>query len=278
MQSFHAPSVHDLLRILGEVPIPERPPPREKRKTEYTEKWVIRYFFEAIAETGLLEYPLCVEHRDKPDVVLSSRIGKTGIEITEAVPKDRAKVEAWLGNKGNREMVPENWSELVADSEPDDLGGSSESIDIPGTRLVPPYHYGEERSKKEIEGIARKRDRTQDRPFMGDWIEQNWIEAMKGYTRHKAGKFALPGFATHDRNWLLIYDNWSPGIHGYHEVAKPLAQQLSNCEWRNPFEKIFILQGDGQTVWEFSRDAEIMKLHGPGHSRQCESTLGETEP
>ncbi len=112
MQSFHAPSVHDLLRILGEVPIPERPPPREKRKTEYTEKWVIRYFFEAIAETGLLEYPLCVEHRDKPDVVLSSRIGKTGIEITEAVPKDRAKVEAWLGNTGNREMVPENWSEL----------------------------------------------------------------------------------------------------------------------------------------------------------------------
>ena len=100
---------------------------------------------------------------------------------------------------------------------------------------------------------------------MGDTIEKNWMEAMVSFTKRKARSYASPGFAKHQRNWLLIYDNWTPAVHERHYVAKPLVRQLFNCEWRNPFEKVLILR-DGHTVWEFSHNTEIMKVHGPRHS------------
>lgn len=119
------------------------------------------------------------------------------------------------------------------------------TVSNPDARFDPPYRYGEKRSLKKIRDIARNRDRTQYLPHMGDSTERNWIEAMMCITKHKTRKLALPGFAKHLRNWLLIYDNWSPAIHESHRhhVAEPLAQQLYNGGWRNPFEKILILRG-----------------------------------
>ncbi len=212
---------------------------------------MIWHFLKAVAESGRIEYPLCVEHKDRPDLVLSCGTGKTGIEITNAVPED--------------------WKRAAAEKE---------RITIPPSVVfVPPFRIGDrERSKDEIEKMARNQAPAQLRPHMGNSIERNWVEAMVCITERKAEKFAAPGFEKHGRNWLLIYDNWSPApTGGYQEVAKPLAQQLFNCEWGNPFEKILILKGDGQTVWEFSHDAEFIKLHGPGHSRPCELTHSETE-
>ena len=249
MQSFHAPSSGDLLSTLRKNPAPT-PPPGERRTKEQSESWVIWHFLRAVAESGRIEYPLCVEHKDRPDLVLSCGTGKTGIEITNAVPEDWKRAEA-----------------------------EKERITNPASVVfVPSFRIGDKkRSKDEIRKMARNQAQTQLRPHMGNSIERNWVEAMVYITKHKARKFAAPGFEKHGKNWLLIHDNWSPGIHWCHEVAKPLARQLFSCELRNPFEKIFILQGDGQTVWEFSRDAGIMKLRGPGHSRQCELTHSETE-
>lgn len=260
MQSFLALSSRGLLETLGKISIPLKPPPRKDRKKDhkYTEIWAIRCFLEVVAQSGLLDYPLCVEHRERPDIVLSSRIGKTGIEITEAVPEAEARADALLEHR-------ESSTKTVLE-------------DMPGMRFVPANRYGEKRTRKEIEDIARNRDPTQLRPSMGDSWERNWVEAMVCITKHKAGKFATPGFVSYDRNWLLIYDNWSPApTGGCQMVAKLLAQQLFNCEWRNPFEKIFILKGDGQTVWEFSRDAEVMKLHGPGQNSCVVFALSEME-
>lgn len=234
MESFHASSSEFLLRTLGKKIVPV--PPRTKRTTYHTENWVTCYFLVAVAESDLLQYPLCVEPGDRPDLVLSSQSGKVGIEITEAVPEDRVQVDKY-----------------------------SERNRISGPRFIPQYRVCENRPKKEIEDIAKGRGQDQDRPLMRDQIEENWIEAMTYRVKCKAEKFASQGFAKHDRNWLLIYDNWSPAVHGYQIVAKPLAQELYNCIWPNPFEKVFILRGDNK-VWEFSRNAEIMKLHGPGQS------------
>lgn len=215
---------------------------------------MIWHFLWAAAESGLIEYPLYVDHKDRPDLVLSCRTAKTGIEITNAVPEDLKRAEAEAERIANPNDVP--------------CGMYLPSIRI-GDKKRPP---------EEIRKMARNQAQTQLRPHMGNSIERNWVEAMVYITKHKAEKFALPGFAEHDRNWLLIYDNWSPApTGGCQEVAKPLAQQVFNCEWQNPFEKILILKGDGQSVWEFSRDVEIMKLYSPGHSRKCELTHNGTE-
>ena len=262
MRSFQVSSSYELLRTLEEssVPVPTR---GQGRKTEHTESWVIRHFLEAAAESGLLEFPLCVEPGDKPDLVLTSQFGKTGIEITEAVLEDSARVDALHAHREiSTELMPEDRADVDTYSGSDELGARSVLNDESGAIFIPSYRFGEKRSKKAIEDIARNRDRNQLRPAMGDSWERNWVEAMIGLTKRKAVKFDK--YEKHDKNWLLIYDNWTPApTGGYQMVAIPLARQLFNCEWRNPFEKILILKGDGQSVWEFSREAEIMKLHSP---------------
>ena len=72
-----------------------RVPPRgQGRTTEACEIWVACRFLAALSETSLLDYPLRVEHGDRPDLVLSLPSGCTGIEIAEAVPETEAGVEA----------------------------------------------------------------------------------------------------------------------------------------------------------------------------------------
>ena len=47
---------------------------------------------------NLLQFPLRVEHEDRPDLVLTMPPGQTGIEIIEAVHCDKAKVDAYSGH------------------------------------------------------------------------------------------------------------------------------------------------------------------------------------
>ena len=238
MKSFRASSANDLLETLENIPVPV-PPRSEGRENDHTENWVACHFLAGIAESDLFEYHLCVEPRERPDLVLSSQSGKTGIEITEAIHEEAAEADVHSKPEEKYDILP-----------------------------VPHYRIGEKRSLEERKNIPIARERTQRLPHMGDSIERNWIEAMVHFTKRKAGKFASLGFGKHDRNWLLIYDNWSPGVHGYHDVATPLSRQLFDWEWKNPFEKVFILANphtleNHYVVWEFSRNAEIIKHHVP---------------
>ena len=233
MRPFHASSPRDLLYELraNDVRVPLR---TQGRTTAHCETWVSCRFLAAISETGLLDYPLAVTPGDRPDLVLSSPSGPIGIEITEAVSSDKARVDALSERKG-----------------------------IEDFRYVPRYRAGEEkRSVLEIEDIARGRVPTY--PHMGDSIERDWVEAMLYFARRKADKFTLPGFSKHDRNWLLVYDNWSP-IAGLddHAATTALDQQLFNRNWPNPHDRIFILR-TRDVVWEFSRGAEAVQQPSPG--------------
>ena len=122
MKSFHASSSQHLLGTLEENLFPM--PPRRERKPNHTEdlteKWVACHFLMGITRSDLLEYPLCVEPGDRPDLVLSSRSGKIGIEITEAVSQVGLRVDAHAEDEGI-------------------------SVD----RFVPPYRVNEERSGEE---------------------------------------------------------------------------------------------------------------------------------
>ena len=93
---------------------------------------------------------------------------------------------------------------------------------------------------------------------MGDSIECNWTEAMVYRTRDKAEKFAHLDFAKHERNWLLIHDDWSP-VSGLdeHDVTKRLEEALSSHDWNNPFSRVFILRPN--SAWEFSRGSDAVR-------------------
>ena len=177
MNAFRAASATELCDALraADVDVPLR---TRGRTTRHTETWVTCRFLATLARTDLLRFPLRVEPGDRPDLVLAMPSGRTGIEITEAVPQDKARVDAQCEHKG-----------------------------IDDFRFIPRYRVGDpRRSPAEIEAIATGRARTL--PIMGDALERDWADAMVHFIERKAAAFGKPGFARHPRNWLLVYDNW----------------------------------------------------------------------
>ena len=200
--------------------------PQEGRTTAPSEIWVSCHFLAAISKTDLLGYPLCITSRDRPDLVLSSPSEHTGIEITRAVSKNQVQVDKYA----ERNNIP----------------------------CVLGYHYepGEEKfSQQKIKAIAE--GQIQSLPWIGDQIEREWVDAMLYFTKKKVKKSL--GYQKYDRNWLLIYDNWSPSadLDAYPDATTDLGEQLFNCDWKNPFDRVFILRS--RHVWEFSCGEDAVK-------------------
>ena len=103
------------------------------------------------SRAGLLQFPVRVEPGDRPDLVLSGPAGLIGIELTEAISTDQAKVDA-----------------MVSDFRP-----------IPHYRISDPA-----RSQSEIRTLAR--GQSQILPRMGDSVERDWVEAMLHIVARKA--------------------------------------------------------------------------------------------
>lgn len=202
--------------------------PQEGRTTAPSEIWVSCHFLVAVSETDLLGYPLSIMTGDRPDLVLSSPSEHTGIEITRAVSENQVQVDKYA----ERNNIP----------------------------CVLGYHYepGEEKfSQQKIKAIAE--GQIQSLPWMGDQIEREWVDAMLYFTKKKAENFAHPDFKKYDRNWLLIYDNWSPyaDLDAYPDATTDLGGQLFNCDSKNPFDRVFILRS--RHVWDFSCGENVVK-------------------
>ena len=87
-----AVSPADLYRELrtNEIRVPGR---TQGRTTSHTETWVAGRFLATIAATDLLHFPLRVEPGERPDLVLFPPTGRIGIELTEAISTDQARVD-----------------------------------------------------------------------------------------------------------------------------------------------------------------------------------------
>ena len=225
MNAFDAASPAELCDTLraNDVVVPWR---TRGRTTGHTETWVACRFLAALARADLLCFPLNVEPGDRPDLVLTMPSGRTGIEITEAVPEDKARVDAY-----------------------------AEHEEIDAFRFVPRYRVGDpRRSKAEIDAIAR--GQTRNHPHMGDSIERDWVEAMLHFVERKTASFMKPGFQQHPSNWLLIYDNWSPAPHESIATER-LEQQIFRRSPDNPFSRVFVQRP--RSVWEYRVGAQVQK-------------------
>ena len=171
----------------------------EGRTTKHSETWVTCRFLATVAETNLLDYPVCVEPGDRPDLILVLPLGRTGVEITEAISEDQARAEVQAEREG-----------------------------ITHQRSVPRYKAGEpRRSQREIEKFGRGEARVF--PRMGDSVERDWVDAMLFIIERKVRKFTKPGFAKFQNNWLLVHDEWKPVAGLDEQVATArLARKLFN--------------------------------------------------
>lgn len=230
MPTFEVASSSALAAILrtNDVRVPRPGHGRGRDRKQRSERRIACRFLAAMSGTGRLEFPLRVETGERPDLVLTTPSGRVGIEITEAVPRDRVRVDA-----------------------------RSEDEGIVGLHYMPPYRVSDSpRSQSEIGKIARGQIRP--RPQMENLVVRNWVEAVLDRVECKAENCRKQDFRKYPDNWLLIYDNWSPAPQPDDDVAvECLGRRLVDLSGRSPFCRVFVQEE--RHVREFSRDAGILK-------------------
>jgi hypothetical protein len=177
MDEIKANSNIELLDILRKIDITV-PCRTQGRTTDHCEQWSICRLLASLAKNGLLEYPIEVYHKDKPDFRLHMPWNIIGIEVTEAIIEDYAQAEA-IREKEN-----------------------------PGC-IVDMSLFNRDTRKKtlsELRNIASQ-DSLIGPGWKGNDPEKEWAYLISDVTHKKLQKFLSPDFQKFPANWLLIYDN-----------------------------------------------------------------------
>jgi hypothetical protein len=218
MVNLSAQSAVELLQQLSaiDITVPLR---TEWRTTEHCERWSICRFLATYVETKLVDYPLRLEKRERPDYLLRLPSGNIGIEITEAVPPDWA----WLDAR--REKL--NYDNLI---------------------FLHRFRSGEpQRCREEIDRIAR--GGSWGSGWAGNAPEREWAEVMIHFSLQKAETLAKPGFERFAADWLLIYDNWPLPAVDDPKAASYFMERLSALGAPLPFDRIFV--ECERSIWQF---------------------------
>ncbi len=213
----------ELRRKLAKVRVPPRGHGQGRARKRLSETRIAYRFLAAVSDTGMLAFPLCIRTGERPDVVLKMPSAQSvGIEITEAVPRNEARIDAHVRDE-----------------------------EIEGARHILPHRVKDPALTREEIGRAAK-GQTRSLPQMGDSIEINWVEAIIERIKRKTETFGKKGFRKYPDNWLLIYDNWSPHPLPDDDVRTEwLGPQVSNLMKDIPFSRIFVQ--DECAIWEFAR-------------------------
>ncbi len=224
MNMIEAASATDLLERLAalDISVPLR---TEGRTKNHCERTSISRFLATFAESGLLDFPLYVDHIDRPDIVLHLSSSSIGLEITEAVPRDWAHAHVIAEENGYETFI-----------------------------FLQRFQPGEPSlSRNEIDRIAKRE--SYGSAWDGDSVECEWAEVMLYFSEHKAKKFSNPEFKKYPQNWLLIYDNWPLPALNESIAAQKLQGKLVSQDWTLPFDRVFVERS--QSIWEFSRQTYI---------------------
>lgn len=221
-----AETFQDLLRSLRSLDsaVPRHP---KDRNNSQVEQYTLVSFLSSMPWSAA-SFPLTVHKREKPDFLVTLGSRTLGIEHTEGTSQNLAKERAVRA---------------------DGIG--------PSVHFIKPASIGDEpKSRREIEQEVRAD--AMGPGWIGDAVEQSWVEAMTHFVSRKLATAAKPGYMLYERNALLIYDNWpAPALK--HAVAVPrIHEKLVRLEAWKTFWRIYIL--DEQTLVELS-DTDAIYHH-----------------
>jgi hypothetical protein len=187
----------------------------EGRKTHHAETWTICRLLSTLADSECLDYPLSLEHRDRPDFLLSSGKTEIGIEVTEAVSEQYAAFSA------------------LAERE------------FPDTFLDPGhFRWGAKKiTVEEMRALLRQSQLTAP-PWCGDRPEREWASYIESVIESKLKKLVNPQFGRFNENWLAIYDNLSlPNVDLEKAINFLLPALVSRWSRIPSFTSIFVEHG-----------------------------------
>jgi hypothetical protein len=152
------------------------------------ERWGAFRLLATLAAEDHLEYPLTVSHRDKPDFLLRLPGKDVGIEVTQALSKEYAEIDA-LASHMNKTV----W--LFADQ-------FTKQVD----------EAAQEEPKRTA---AERRDIIQNPPpgqsgRGDDGGVAEWVDWIMEKIEKKTADFANPEFDKFSENWLLVCDSLLP--------------------------------------------------------------------
>ena len=158
-----------------------------------------------------IKFPVNLEHRDRPDFLLSMGTNEIGIEHIEAVPENEAHKVALREQGFGHEVY-----------------------------YLSPGAFGE-RKKSAHELIQEMEANNLGEGWIGDSVEREWTQAMSDCIQKKIDALHKNGFSRFNDNWLLIYDNLSLPYLQIKEATALLAQNANKNLFLYNFSHIFIL-------------------------------------
>lgn len=201
-----------------DISVPAR---TDGRKTEHCERWSICRFLATFANTDHIGFPLCIDHRDRPDFLMNVGSSTIGVEITEAVSENAAAMDAYREHNG---------------------------IDGPFPMV---HHHPEDERLRGSQLAEAASSREFGSAWAGNAPEKEWVEAMRAFIRRKVDKADKPGFDRYSKNWLLIYDGWSVPALDRDFATRVLFESLTDTDFGH-FHAVFI--ESSSFIWAFRRE------------------------
>lgn len=234
MESLSVTSYRDLVSSLSRVDlsVPERGNKEDRRTTGHVERWSICRFLATYGNTRFIRYPLTVEKRERPDYRLNSRGLVVGVEVTEAVSEDMARIDAMRHAK--EEVIPLDVS-LFRPGNPRRSAQELRAI-LEGSR-VKDSSEGHDKRKDEFDPVQ---SRVMGPGWAGDGVERDWAEVMHGVIGAKSASARKPGYKYFDETWLLVYDNWSFPMLDISRAMQHLLLKLAPLWTESVFNNMFI--------------------------------------
>lgn len=204
----------DLFAALQKIDI-SVPARTDGRTTDHAETWTISRLLSTLTKCSLLEFPLSVTHRDRPDCLIQSKDREIGVEITEAISQQYAAYCA------------------LAEREFPDV-------------FLEPAHFRRGAPAMTVDDMRSllRQSQLSSEGWEGDRPEQEWALFIQGVVDTKLAKLARPDFAKYGRNWLAIYDNLPlPNINLSTAIAYLLPLLRDRWSRKPSFDTLFIEHG-----------------------------------
>jgi hypothetical protein len=187
------------------------PPRGKQRTTEHCERWALHKALSILHSHNVIRFPVSIEKSEKPDYWIEMS-GKTyGVELTEIIHPDYAKVQTLPEAQNDKSVLDSSL-----------------------------FKWGQaNRGTKELRQIATKEKLT-GRPWMGDSVEREFAKSIADTVVAKRKKL-IAHYKRADVDVLLIHHNQPSPALDYLQGLEYTKRKLAS-HWKQGFKVVAVIK------------------------------------